>query len=226
MARQTARRVGRGGPPHIEGGPGDGARRQRLVQRLLLHYRATGDIDEERLRAHRGEFGGADQSAGRGAQRNGHHDDVGVGQQFREPVRAAHPVGAQTVRQRGRWIAAHGPYPQADRLAQPADLPPRPAQADDVDPAAPQGVPEGERGIDGHVPPPPGPQLPVGREHPPGQRQHAHQDVFGDRRAVVKGVRHGHIGPQRLQGDAVVARADDMDEAEALGPVRVVLAEL
>ena len=62
---------------HVEAGGADPPLGQGLDQGRLVDHPATGDVDEDRLRAHPGELRGTDQAFGGGGQRQGQADEVG-----------------------------------------------------------------------------------------------------------------------------------------------------
>ena len=53
---------------------------QVVVQRGLVDDGAARDVDEDGVVAHPAELAGADETAGRGGERQGEHDHVGVAQ--------------------------------------------------------------------------------------------------------------------------------------------------
>ena len=122
------------GLEHVEGGPPDRPRAQRVNEGPLLDDRAPADVDEHARRLHRADLALADEAARLRGERRGDDDVVGERHQVGEPLRREHLVGSGIAR-RLAGAPAQAPHAHAQRPRARRDRAADVTVADDPHPA-------------------------------------------------------------------------------------------
>lgn len=135
--------VGEGlGDGHIEGGAADGARPERLDERVLVHDATAGRIHEDGGLLHGGELGGANQVLGLGAVGDVKRDEVGA----REELGQGHALNAELALDLGVGGAGGSEHGHAEAAGAARDGAADLAQTDDAEGGAESVVAEEVRG--------------------------------------------------------------------------------
>src|SRR6266542_153929 len=203
--------------PHVQSGTVNGLVSKGFVERLLLYERSAGDVHEYAVRAEPAEFGGADDAAGGFGQWRGDDERVGFLKQAWQLRGVADPVQSLGV---GLAASRDGLPSRAERSqylpGRAADVP----QSDEPDRCTLQRRRLRHGGVVHRGQPSSLPERGVCLREFATQGDQRPDDVLGDRRLVVIGVRDDDLVGERIDLDAIGAGAGDLNEPETGSGVR------